>query len=76
MLEVVETIIGEISLNDCVTSSDFCRASATCAVNKVWIKARNQLRQTLADVSFKTLLKEESCFMIPQMLDKNTDIDR
>lgn len=65
LLEVVEAIIGEISLNDCVTSADVCRASANCAVNRVWIKARNQLRETLSGVSFDRLLTQESCFLQP-----------
>lgn len=76
LLEVVETIIGEISLNDCVTSSDACRASKNCAVNRVWIKACNQLRETLAEVNFKTLLEEDSCFMLPQILDIKDGINR
>lgn len=65
LLEVVEAIIGEISLNDCVTSAAVCRASANCAVNLVWIKARNQLRETLSGVSFAELLTEDSCFLAP-----------
>ena len=65
LLEVVEAIIGEISLNDCVTSSAVCRASGNCAVNRVWIKVRNQLRDTLAGVSFAELLTEDSCFLYP-----------
>jgi len=65
LLQVVETIIGEISLNDCVTSSNVCRASANCAVNRIWVKARNQLRDTLNEVSFAELLKEDSCFLYP-----------
>jgi Rrf2 family protein len=65
LLEVVEAIIGEISLNDCVTSSEVCRASANCAVNRIWTQARNQLRATLGTVSFAELLKEDSCFLYP-----------
>jgi Rrf2 family protein len=65
LLEVVEAIIGEISLNDCVTSSAVCRASASCAVNRVWIKVRNQLRDTLKGVTFAELLNEDSCFLAP-----------
>ena len=34
MLEVVEAIIGEIALNDCVTSADTCRNSSNCAINR------------------------------------------
>lgn len=65
LLEVVEAIIGEISLNDCVTSSAVCRASANCAVNRVWIRVRNQLRDTLNAVNFDELLSEDSCFLAP-----------
>lgn len=71
LLEVVEAIIGEISLNDCVTSAEVCRASANCAVNRVWTEARNQLRATLSGVSFAELLREDSCFLqpLPAVLD-------
>ncbi len=76
LLEVVETIIGEISLNDCVTSSDACRASDNCAVNRIWVKACNQLRETLAEVNFQLLLEEDSCFILPQMLDMTDNVSR
>ncbi|MCK4838153.1 MAG: Rrf2 family transcriptional regulator [Desulfobulbaceae bacterium] len=66
MLEVVESIIGEIALNDCVISADTCHSSVNCAVNRVWTRARNQLRATLAEVTFADLLKEDSCFIFPQ----------
>ena len=69
MLEVVEALIGEIALNDCVTSADSCRSSANCAVNRVWTKARDQLRATLAGVTFADLLKEDSCYTFPKPLD-------
>lgn len=68
LLEVVEAIIGEISLNDCVTSSAVCRASGNCAVNRVWIKVRNQMRETMAAVTFAELLTEDSCFLTPVSL--------
>jgi Rrf2 family protein len=68
LLEVVEAIIGEISLNDCVTSSAVCRASGNCAVNRVWIKVRNQMRETMGGVSFAELLTEDSCFLTPVSL--------
>ena len=74
LLEVVETIIGQISLNECVTSSEICRASTNCAVNRIWVKACNQLRATLSEVNFRTLMEEESCFIIPQMLDMDPNI--
>jgi Rrf2 family protein len=66
MLEVVEAIIGRLSLNDCVTDADTCPSSSNCAVNRVWARASNQLRETLAEVTFAKLLKEDSCFIFPE----------
>jgi len=62
LLDVVEAVIGEIFLNDCVMRPESCYRSNTCAVNRVWEKARNQLRETLREATFSRLLKEDSCF--------------
>lgn len=64
LLNVIEAIIGEIFLNDCVIRPESCHSSSGCAVNTVWIQARNQLRQTLAQVTFAKLLEEESCCIL------------
>lgn len=56
LLEVVEAIIGEIRLNDCVALPTGCPASGTCAVHRVWLDARDQLRATLGRVSFEHLI--------------------
>ncbi|MEW6221177.1 MAG: Rrf2 family transcriptional regulator [Thermodesulfobacteriota bacterium] len=64
LLAVIEAIIGEIFLNDCVMQPASCAASASCAINRVWIKARNQLRDTLREVTFTQLLADESCCIL------------
>lgn len=64
LLDVIEAIIGEIFLNDCVVRPESCHASSSCAVNSVWLKARDQLRQTLDQVTFAELIEDESCCMI------------
>jgi Rrf2 family iron-sulfur cluster assembly transcriptional regulator len=64
LLEVIEAIIGEIFLNDCVIRPESCQASSSCAVNNVWLQARNQLRQTLSRVSFAQLVDDESCCLL------------
>jgi Rrf2 family transcriptional regulator, iron-sulfur cluster assembly transcription factor len=64
LLDVIEAIIGEIFLNDCVVRPESCHASSSCAVNSVWLKARDQLRQTLNQVTFAELIEDESCCMI------------
>ena len=63
LLRVVESVIGEIFLNDCLMRPESCLRSSSCSVNRVWEKARNQLRQTLDNVSFKKLSRSDACFM-------------
>lgn len=62
LLDVVEAMIGEIYLSDCLMSSNPCARNQACAVNRVWEKARNQLRNTLREATFGKILREESCF--------------
>ncbi|HIJ91085.1 MAG: Rrf2 family transcriptional regulator [Desulfobulbaceae bacterium] len=65
MLEVIEAIIGEISLNDCVSRPESCRISARCTVHRVWNKANQQLRATLEETNFATLASEDACCLTP-----------
>jgi Rrf2 family protein len=65
LLEVIETIIGEIFLNDCVLRPESCNASSNCAVNRVWLEARTQLRDTLQEVTFAKLIEDDSCCIMP-----------
>ena len=67
MLEVIEAIIGEISLNDCVGRPDSCRNSPTCMVHRVWCTANDQLRTTLRQVTFASLLQDEECCPAPAL---------
>jgi Rrf2 family protein len=62
LLDVVEAVIGEIFLNDCILKPESCNRSNACAAHLVWEKARNQLRATLQDATFAKLLQENSCF--------------
>lgn len=64
LLEVVEVMIGEICLNDCVGRPRSCKASNNCSVHRVWDEARNQLRATLAAVSLSQLSEDESCIPV------------
>lgn len=61
LLEVVEIMIGEIFLNDCVARPASCKVSKSCSVHKVWEHARSQLRETLAGVSLAELSENDSC---------------
>ncbi len=61
MLAVVETMIGEIYLNDCVGRPSNCQLSYSCAVHRVWLDTRDQLRNSLRAVTFDQLVVEPSC---------------
>ena len=61
MLDVVEAVIGEIFLNDCVIRPESCQRAPACSAHQVWEKARNQLRNTLRQTSFKQMLEDETC---------------
>ena len=61
MLQVVEAVIGEIYLNDCVIRPESCQRTAACAIHRVWEKARDQLRDTLRQTDFETILTDKSC---------------
>jgi Rrf2 family protein len=61
LLDVVEAIVGEIFLNDCLLALRSCSRVESCTVHRVWTKARRQLRETLREATFAQLLKDESC---------------
>ncbi len=61
LLDVVEAVKGEIFLNDCILRPENCARVSSCAVHRVWQKARDQLRATLNEANFKNLLEQELC---------------
>lgn len=61
LLQVVEAVIGEIFLNDCVMRADACHRSHACSVHNIWEDARRQLRSFLRQATFAKLLQENSC---------------
>ena len=61
LLHIVETMIGEIYLNDCVLRPESCNSQKNCAVHKVWIAARDQLRATLSKTTLQDLMHHELC---------------
>jgi Rrf2 family protein len=65
LLEVIEAVIGEVFLSDCLMRPESCFRNRSCSVNRVWERARKQLRETLRETTFSGLLDEESCFPAP-----------
>ena len=74
LLEVVEAVVGEIFLNDCLMRPDSCSRVNCCAVHQVWQKAKTQLRETLDAATFAKLVEEDSC-LNPQLLGGNSQTD-
>ena len=75
LLEVVETMIGEIYLNDCIARPNGCKVSYHCAVHRVWLDAREQLRNTLRGVTFDQLITDTSCLPYPKAMLESKPID-
>jgi Rrf2 family iron-sulfur cluster assembly transcriptional regulator len=63
LLDVVEAVIGEIYLNDCVVRPESCSRISACAIHQVWETARDQLRETLRQADFKGILADKNCTM-------------
>lgn len=63
LLDVIEAMMGEIFLNDCVLRPDSCVRSDACAVHRVWEKARAQLRATLDEARISELIEKKNCLL-------------
>lgn len=58
LLDVIETMMGEIFFNECAVRPDSCSKSCSCTVHSVWVKARNQFRETLRQATFAQLIED------------------
>ena len=62
LLDVIETMLGEIFFNECALRPETCSQSSVCAVHPVWVKARAQFRETLRQATFAQLIEDvEDC---------------
>jgi len=55
LLDVIEAMEGKIFLNECLFYPENCGRSVHCKVHRVWQKAREGLRRTLAVVTLDQL---------------------
>lgn len=60
LLEVIEAIDGEISLNRCVLNEDACTSTSTCPVHEVWCDTQRELVRRLQNTKFDTLLARQA----------------
>jgi Rrf2 family protein len=54
-LDVIEAVEGEIFLNKCLFSDDFCNRSDWCSVHEVWEEAQKKLKEVLGSKSIAQL---------------------
>lgn len=66
LLDVIEAIEGEIFLNDCILNPDSCHRSPSCPVHQVWLKARDDLRETLSSSNFADMVACEQRYCSDQ----------
>jgi len=59
-LQVIESVEGEISLNQCVLYPQSCPQSGLCAMHDVWIDARNRIREALMKKSLADLIEKHN----------------
>ncbi len=60
LLEVIEAIDGEISLNRCVLNEEACSSTDTCPVHEVWCEAQRDLVRRLQETKFDALLQRQN----------------
>jgi len=59
ILEVVESIDGPISLNECTLDPDVCVFSETCPIHEVWCETQKELVRKLREKTFDKLIERE-----------------
>jgi Rrf2 family protein len=57
LLDVIEAIMGEIFLDNCILRPEACSGNDTCAVHFIWLEAKDQLKNTLRKATFAKLVK-------------------
>jgi Rrf2 family iron-sulfur cluster assembly transcriptional regulator len=57
LLDVVEAMMGEIHLNECLCRPRSCKRSPTCPTHRVWKQANRQLRSTLRNATIAHIAK-------------------
>ncbi len=55
MLEIIETMEGEVRLNDCLIASGHCQREQICSIHDVWKEAQTKFLDYLASRTFDKL---------------------
>ncbi len=59
LLDIVESLQGEITPAKCVVTPEFCPRSANCVTRPVWVKMQQAQKEVLQAVTIQDLLNEE-----------------
>jgi Rrf2 family protein len=59
LLDVVESIDGPISLNECTLNPDVCLFGETCPIHEVWVETQTELVRKLRERTFDVLIERE-----------------
>ena len=59
VLQIIESVSGEISLNNCVLNPFSCSLIDKCRMHDLWAAAQTQLRATLAERSLADLAENQ-----------------
>ena len=57
--EIVEAVIGEVNVTECVASPDVCARSDFCSCRKVWQEINGRIRAVLDDYTLADLTAHE-----------------
>jgi Rrf2 family protein len=56
MLAVLEAVVGNIYLNDCILRPDSCHRSPECEIHRIWEKIVGEFRSSLASARFSEFI--------------------
>ena len=58
LLSVIESVMGQIMINDCIVQGESCTRVPYCSVHGVWNRVRSQIRDNLDETSMADLADE------------------
>lgn len=59
-LHVIEATEGELALNKCLISHDFCSNDNWCSMHLLWSETQKKIKEKLSEKSFAELSKENT----------------
>ncbi len=59
LLDIVESLQGEIVPSKCVTDPDSCKRASNCVTRPVWVRMQQAQKNVLETVTIQDLLNEE-----------------